>query len=829
VLVTTPCLLLTAGPLASGTHFNAAIGIPALAAFVFLVQLLNLPPMGKRVGLSVMAGCLIHAPHRLAFKIPIAWMVDILFGVGMAFVGVTLPWPKFASEELRYRQSYIASASREIIYSLLAGLHGKLEARSAKAADHRRELMNYVQKNIVVCQIRIAEARCGPHWRRSLNEDAVFLRTLDEIFMSTKVMNDIFSSIDFTNLTLCDMLVSKMRPELSRLNDSLMSGLGFMAQWTPGQDGTACGTDLRTHADAFDRAFRDARQQVFFSPGSPPTEPRVWLTLYAFLFELDVVAGILWAFLAGDEPIMKRQTCCRGNLLAVLIPSQQHLRDFCQWPLKPHAKRHLILALKLTLAMVIAALYGFCAFPTPHSLPAFTIAYVGVETLQGTNMSLSVLRSAGTLVSAIYAELVAQVASAMPEPATRGFVLAAIVLFTIPATYVRSSTNFSYAGNTAAFTCILLLLNIVTQSNAEAQITVHQRIAETLVGVAIFIFTDMFVFPLRSDSQLFRAVAETLGAVRSEVDSARRNLSEGLGANSVGTADPPSSDEEEGVTEASVDSEVPLGSDSETELADGLGSLSTVDVLRGGVSLQDLPSHAQRLGLISAQRALLQFSGQEPSLWRSVVNGEYIRPVLDIELRMVVMSLQLTRIVHLAACKSSRLPVPACFSELEGGSARTQVIDPMIDTFDELMGDADSWFDHLASSVQSLDLGVHEIAKRRALAGFAGVPDEDAMRSEAEAIRRAAASLLVRFGDIARDCQLHCLGGAGAEGSPPGMPPNATVKVAGAFAQALRMVLEALADLEAPLARAHAARLLASTQRPLQQGHASKKLPPLAA
>jgi len=840
-LVIVPVLLITAAPLAAGTHFGPQIGLPLLAALSFFVQMLNLHPMGKKVGISLLCLMMIAPPGPLAFQRPLSLMCSVLFGLGMAFVGLLFPWPRLAANELHSRLRYFAAALREVCHSLLAGLYGDQMARSSKAADRRREMLEFVQTNIVMSTTRLAESRCGPRRRKALQEDAAMLRTLDEVLMSAKVMNEIYYGMEFGKFPCYDMLMSNTRPALSQLDESLSEALALLANPAP-SDGkrVAVSQALHAHADTFDQAFHDARRAVFFKLEAEPIEPRVLTTLYALLFELDVVVGTLCAFFR-DAAIVKPLHCCRGTLASDLFLPQQHLRDLFELPWKPETWRWVIAAFKLTLALVIAGIYGYYAFPEPNSLAAYTIAYVGTDLQAGSNMLFSLHRGMGTVTAAVYAELVLMASAHMDEVSRHGFAIAAMFVFVVPSTYIRSSPSVSYAGNVAAFTCVLLLLD-VRSGGEQAKTIAHRRVLDTFFGVFIFGVIDLLIYPARSDSQMYAQVGTALRAIRTEVLDFGRAFQATLagGAAGGGAASPVARADVSDDGEDDSDGE-PSGGESASE--DG----ADVEFGPSGhprpkrYALQGLPSHAQRVGRVSAQRVLLNNALQEPNLWRAQVNRVCMERVLDVELGLGLKSLQLTRIAHHAILADSRLTAPTVFEAMQDPRTRSRVMAPMSHAFDELFGCLPDWVDHLLDAVQALDENVADHYLEDEVAALYTGREEDALRADAVALTKADKHLCDAFAEVIRRNQVEFLNEArmcqnrdmyiGALE----IPPNTEVKVVSALMHASRGIFTGLLDLEAPLVRAQASRVLDFTQRPVgtlgrafgRGGQAPRKLPAL--
>ena len=87
----------------------AAISLPSVFALVFSAQLLSLPDMGKKLGISLLALHLVDAPGVCEADVsgqhwaarPLLLFVHVMIGIGLALLGRLLPWPRLTVTELR--------------------------------------------------------------------------------------------------------------------------------------------------------------------------------------------------------------------------------------------------------------------------------------------------------------------------------------------------------------------------------------------------------------------------------------------------------------------------------------------------------------------------------------------------------------------------------------------------------------------------------------------------------------------------------------------------------------------------------------------------------
>jgi uncharacterized membrane protein YccC len=140
--------------------------------------------------------------------------------------------------------------------------------------------------------------------------------------------------------------------------------------------------------------------------------------------------------------------------------------------------------------MTLAAAYGlFLNRPQP-ALASFTIAYLGGSAVAGSSLLTCFNRAAGTVTASVLALLVAQLVVAKDWESTQIKILrgAIVILFQLPACYVRTMPLYGYAGTVACFTIAILLLSPDFTSNIAVA-----RIVDTFVGVVIYLAVELML------------------------------------------------------------------------------------------------------------------------------------------------------------------------------------------------------------------------------------------------------------------------------------------------------------------------------------------------
>ena len=175
-------------------------------------------------------------------------------------------------------------------------------------------------------------------------------------------------------------------------------------------------------------------------------------------------------------------------------------------------RTRMLTALKVVLAMLLAAAYGIYAQRPQPFLASFTIAYLAGGAVAGANVMTCLNRAAGTAVACVYVIMVLFLAGWsgwQAHPAARScFVGAAVVLFQLPATYVRTYPMHSYSGTVAGFTVALLLLDPALDTTLSLY-----RIIDTYVGVGIYLSVEFAVAASFTEDKLLENMRRVFQAI----------------------------------------------------------------------------------------------------------------------------------------------------------------------------------------------------------------------------------------------------------------------------------------------------------------------------
>uniref|UniRef100_A0A7S2S6D3 Integral membrane bound transporter domain-containing protein n=1 Tax=Mucochytrium quahogii TaxID=96639 RepID=A0A7S2S6D3_9STRA len=515
ILVAFPVTLILSGVLASQTResYGPHVALPVLAVLVFVLQYLDLPAAGKKLALSLVCFNLITQLEAVdPWKAPLYLYANVLMGIVFAFVGVLFPWPRMAILELHGRGRYTIWALNKVLIGLFDGLRGNLVARNALVGQHRLELLDFVRGNLSICRARLLESRFGPERGRAIKWETQLLALLDKLLLSEHIICKTFMKIDFEDSDAYRRLITLLDKPLLNLQIAMVNALSLLAiSDRERARGIKCAAaSLLAAAKTFEVAYFDVRTQVIFEDGDELSSESV-LRYCAILHEIDLSVQRIHEFIVSEGEYRTSRRWRKGefvNLFWELVPKQPHFKELfaCRWTMS--LRLRVVSAFKITLAITLAGIVGFYGYSPPDGLVAFTIAYIGTDRNQGSNIHTSLMRGLGTVVATVYVTVVLALIKALDVYVQQAVVATiAAIVFVIPAIYIRSIPHISYSGTVAAFTCVLLLVGF-PQEDAD-QVTL-QRTTDTFIGVFILVAVELIVFPLRSEIQLTTVLVSSL-------------------------------------------------------------------------------------------------------------------------------------------------------------------------------------------------------------------------------------------------------------------------------------------------------------------------------
>jgi len=262
---------------------------PLLWCYTFLLSMIDLPSLGllgKRVGLSLITIILIPASINGTNASTSVWWLfsDVLFGCSCALVGVVLPWPRLASQELESlacRGAILVGSSFEDLlvawrfhslaqfqsapgrrdaemaqidlsmqypttartisnrhWRLLRNVYRALSAMRLGATaipqwqqghgrcstrSLRQELLRVLRKDLAHMHTRAIEARYGPHFRRAQARHGAFIILLEELTLAQ-------STIEGRLAALTELLNSGLSLDVTKSFFSLPEFRNSLAQ-----------------------------------------------------------------------------------------------------------------------------------------------------------------------------------------------------------------------------------------------------------------------------------------------------------------------------------------------------------------------------------------------------------------------------------------------------------------------------------------------------------------------------------------------------------------------------------------------------------------------
>ena len=340
----------------------------------------------------------------------------------------------------------------------------------------------------------------------------------------------------------------------------------------------------------------------------------------------------------GPQRLGQRLRAMANDAFPDQRASVGQLAEFARGSATTATQMRVLAALKTSLAMALAAVYGFYASPgMPAALPAWTVAWISADTYAGANVSATALRALATVIAAAWAQSVASWTSGLGEADQLLVAAIAFVAIMVPASYVRSSqdSQISFLGLNIAFTAATLLAGGAESSAGLAGLA-QQRVTQTVVGSACLLLVELVVLRVDTQTVLLGSIAQ---GVRSLHDDTRLflGLFSGL-AKYVGA--------EQGESCA------------ETLDAKNAELAQVFEAARAAHSTipQRVAPFAKRQACLARQRALLAHRAVEPVvLSPTASSAEAVRGLIEEEGRMLQLGLQLARVVRQACCEILRV------------------------------------------------------------------------------------------------------------------------------------------------------------------------------
>ncbi|MEY8702215.1 FUSC family protein, partial [Francisella philomiragia] len=170
-------------------------------------------------------------------------------------------------------------------------------------------------------------------------------------------------------------------------------------------------------------------------------------------------------------------------------------------------------ALKATLAVVIAYTLGLMLgsfFDIEQMYLWMTITVVVVMSTQpnlGGAIDKALMRFLGTVVGAIAALVII---ATVQNHILQVFL---ILPFIFLAVYFAGASKYSYAGTLAGITIIIIILN----KEPGVQVAIYRAI-EISLGIAISLFVNRFIFPIRAETRLKESYIKTISQIHDFFD-----------------------------------------------------------------------------------------------------------------------------------------------------------------------------------------------------------------------------------------------------------------------------------------------------------------------
>ena len=401
----------------------------------------------------------------------------------------------------------------------------------------RLEVVSYLENSLRVVTARQLEARFGPNREHVIFQYDKYVKLMQDLLLIVNAMENFIDSMNCTPEASAVYQAYFSRPEfrkklfllIENVKVSLASISASLLHMHEQRDTQselsyriirALSCMLRAR-DSFDEEYFRCRRVLYYgeceidstsqgtskkrSRDTVPFNSDVVLQMNSFLFLVDTICQLIVTFVSFDDMIGIASTVGGGNalehkmdvtrtvkaLIVDLFPPQSHLFKWIQCgvhcSIPPAIVTRLRMSVSVAASMVIAGVYGFYGARPQPALAAFTISFLAGGPAAGASIVTSLNRSFGTVVASVYCILVVFIIRTWESEAAKNvFILFAVTIFQLPATYVRTFPISGYAGTVAGFTVPILLLS----SHAGTQEAVD-RIIDTYVGVAIYLLVEL--------------------------------------------------------------------------------------------------------------------------------------------------------------------------------------------------------------------------------------------------------------------------------------------------------------------------------------------------
>jgi len=426
---------------------------------------------------------------------------------------------------------------------------GFFQHHSSRASHFLRvEIVKFLENSLQVIIARNLEARFGPNRGVVVSQYGKYVKLLQDLLSIASLMESSIDSLQrndeyaavyksffmqpefrrklfvlFDSISLClesiSILLLHMHENaeqrhlqsvdiIMRLSQMHLARIEFDSQYL------ICRKALYYYEsigiDNESNARRQSEVDKAPKPNQLPVFPEVLMQMNSFLFLIDTICQLETMFMSFDDMILIAKESLSPSahtfnkdwfsesinstiaaLINDLFPSQWHLFS---WILKVRdcgIPASIMIRIKasfsLALSMSIAGVYGIYATRPQPFLASFTIAYLAGGPATGASIVTSLNRSFGTAVACVYAIIIVFIIKAWTSTVGKSlFLIAAVVLFQFPATYVRSYPLSGYSGTVAGFTAAILLL--AKHSDVDSAVN---RIIDTYVGVGIYLIVEL--------------------------------------------------------------------------------------------------------------------------------------------------------------------------------------------------------------------------------------------------------------------------------------------------------------------------------------------------
>ncbi|CAM6118453.1 unnamed protein product [Calypogeia fissa] len=204
--------------------------------------------------------------------------------------------------------------------------------------------------------------------------------------------------------------------------------------------------------------------------------------------------------------------CIQCALPTIPMPrvNRECLLEFLKSNLQP-SKSQICKALKISLAMMLATIFGMLALPIDsHCAWAPVTVAIFLGNHQGGSFRLAIMRIQGTVLGSIYGYLVVRTTQ-------NGYLLLfGLMVWVTASDFVRSSKIHGYSGIVSAQSAATMILGDYPK---EIKLFAMDRVTETFVGVMCFVFVETVLFPERAVILVKRELVSSLKGLRNCVAS----------------------------------------------------------------------------------------------------------------------------------------------------------------------------------------------------------------------------------------------------------------------------------------------------------------------